>query len=143
MYSKDRGSKGSVTREDALTERNSPFRRTQLYSSALPPRVQSITVRNADLNGDASQLRQAWETWLFKEGIIDRSISEQGCESGVFGRESSTRLVFAGKDLLAGKTLRGYGLSSGSTVHVLGRLRGGAQLGKVVKGRSQVKTPNY
>ncbi|CAN0393855.1 unnamed protein product, partial [Ectocarpus sp. 13 AM-2016] len=48
------------------------------------------------------------------------------------------RLVFAGKDLQRGRPLLGYGLHAESTVHILGRLRGGAQLGKVVKGRSQV-----
>ncbi|CAM9672795.1 unnamed protein product, partial [Hapterophycus canaliculatus] len=39
------------------------------------------------------------------------------------------RLVFAGKDLQEGRPLEGYGLGHDSTVHVLGRLRGGAQLG--------------
>lgn len=53
--------------------------------------------------------------------------------------ENDVRLVFAGKDLQEGQPLQTYGLGRGSTVHVLGRLKGGAQLGKVVKGRSQVK----
>lgn len=48
------------------------------------------------------------------------------------------RFVYAGKDLQEGRPLLEYGLGKDSTVHVLGRLRGGAQLGKVVKGRSQV-----
>ncbi|KAG5192465.1 flagellar associated protein [Tribonema minus] len=48
-------------------------------------------------------------------------------------------LVFAGKCMVPDVSLEEYGLQEGSTIHVLGRLRGGAQLGKVVKGRSQVK----
>lgn len=50
------------------------------------------------------------------------------------------RLVFGGRDLEEGQPLRRYNLTRGSTVHVLGRLRGGAQLGKMVKGRSQVRS---
>lgn len=53
--------------------------------------------------------------------------------------EIDARFVFAGKDLREGQPLRRYGLGRDSTVHMLGRLRGGAQLGKVVKGRSQVR----
>ncbi|CAM9554394.1 unnamed protein product, partial [Choristocarpus tenellus] len=49
------------------------------------------------------------------------------------------RLLYAGKELVEGRPLQEYGLGEGSTIHSLGRLRGGAQLGKVVKGRSQVK----
>lgn len=55
------------------------------------------------------------------------------------GNGDDVRLIFAGKDLQQGRPLLGYGVGSDSTVHVLGRLRGGAQLGKVVKGRSQVR----
>ncbi|CAM9573625.1 unnamed protein product [Chrysoparadoxa australica] len=61
--------------------------------------------------------------------IIDRIPREWG----------ETRLIYGGKQLVANRTLADYGVTCGSTIHAVGRLRGGAQLGKVVKGRSQVK----
>lgn len=50
-----------------------------------------------------------------------------------------SRLVYSGSHLSIGRPLESYGLGEGSTLQLLGRLRGGAQLGKVVKGRSQAK----
>ncbi|CAN0492694.1 unnamed protein product, partial [Phaeothamnion confervicola] len=43
------------------------------------------------------------------------------------------------RQLEAGVPLRDYGVRPGSTLYLPGNLPGGAQLGKVVKGRSQVK----
>ncbi|CAM9769695.1 unnamed protein product, partial [Ectocarpus sp. 13 AM-2016] len=68
---------------------------------------------------------------------FDNNVGEDG--GGDATIDADIRLVFAGKDLQRGRPLLGYGLHAESTVHILGRLRGGAQLGKVVKGRSQVK----
>lgn len=115
-------------------------------------------MRDVDLStDDVSRLRRAWEA---------HTSQQQGGDSpeppGVTGRESSlverpsencatiddataaashaeVRLVFGGKDLEEGQPLRRYNITRDSTVHALGRLRGGAQLGKVVKGRSQVR----
>lgn len=119
-----------------------------------------------DLYGDdVSRLRKAWganiypgadggcgssePTWLLSDGTIanrrgtptdfDKRVGEDGGGDAV--NDVDIRLVFAGKDLQKGWPLLGYGLQADSTVHVLGRLRGGAQLGKVVKGRSQVGIP--
>eukprot|EP00903_Cladosiphon_okamuranus_P009369 g8933.t1 len=112
--------------------------------------MKSITVRDVDLStDDVSRLRQAWSTTLSQSA--DRRLSNNDAQQEGAGTDSASgevqdgnsgndvRLVFAGKDLQNGRPLLGYGVSGDSTVHVIGRLRGGAQLGKVVKGRSQVK----
>ena len=49
------------------------------------------------------------------------------------------RLVCGGRDLVCGRTLGACGVRANATVEVLLRLRGGAQLGKAVKGRSRDK----
>ncbi|CAM9728416.1 unnamed protein product, partial [Ectocarpus fasciculatus] len=125
------------------------------------PQGQCITVRDVDLCGDdVSRLRQAWGAniypgaggdcgsdeppWLSSRRTtrgtstdFDKHMAGDGGGGAI--NDADIRLVFAGKDLQKGQPLLGYGLQADSTVHVLGRLRGGAQLGKVVKGRSQVK----
>lgn len=110
--------------------------------------TQSITVQDVNLAADdVSRLRQAWDAVInpatpSEEGPKWREACPGPDTPGVMrdGRstDSDVRLVFAGKDLQEGRSLQGYGLGGESTVHVLGRLKGGAQLGKVVKGRSQV-----
>lgn len=91
---------------------------------------QSITVGDVDLSiNDVSRLREEWESSPFS--ISAPPVYDEAGHHNV-------RLVFAGKDLEAGQPLKRYGLVRGSIVQVLGRLKGGAQLGKVVKGRSQV-----
>ncbi|CAB1120728.1 unnamed protein product [Ectocarpus sp. CCAP 1310/34] len=129
-----------------------------------PADEQCITVRDVDLcTDDVSRLRQACGAsiypgadggcvssdppWLSSHRTranrrrsstdCDKNVGEDG--GGDATIDADIRLVFAGKDLQKGRPLLGYGLQADSTVHVLGRLRGGAQLGKVVKGRSQVK----
>lgn len=113
-------------------------------------KLKSITVRDVDLSiDDVSRLRQAWCATLIQAAEplpnihaqrggtctdLDEIVFQEGDNSS-----DDVRLVFAGKDLQKGRPLSGYGVGSDSTVHVLGRLRGGAQLGKVVKGRSQVR----
>ncbi|CAN0084514.1 unnamed protein product [Ectocarpus sp. 12 AP-2014] len=136
--------------------------RVQLFLAS--PQGQCITVRDVDLcTDDVSRLRQAWGAsiypgadggcvssdppWLSSQRNIanrrrsstdfDNNVGEDG--GGDATIDADIRLVFAGKDLQRGRPLLGYGLQAESTVNVLGRLRGGAQLGKVVKGRSQVK----
>lgn len=121
---------------------------------------QSLVVRDVDLSADVSQLRRTWEASSLipatafttgsrkrpssgREGSRHQTGSPGGrrrAEAGNSGTpsEQDFRLVFAGKDLLPGKPLREYGLGRDSTIHLLERLKGGAQLGKVVKGRSQV-----
>lgn len=128
-----------------------------------PTNEQCITVRDVDLcTDDVSRLRQAWgdnidpgaddgcvssdPSWLSSHRTIanrrrsstdfDKHVGGDGGGDAII--DAGIRLVFAGKDLQRGRPLLGYGLQADSTVHVLGRLRGGAQLGKVVKGRSQV-----
>lgn len=116
-------------------------------SLAVLDKWQSITVQDVDLSiDDVSRLREAWQTTLFQPGgSVDNSGSDDVTRRNSIGspkldgRESDVRLVFAGKDLEKGQPLRRYGLSRNSTVHILGRVKGGAQLGKVVKGRSQVR----
>lgn len=113
-------------------------------------------MRDVDLStDDVSRLRQAWCATLDPAAAAPRGSSEPlsnddvqrngactGSDTNVLqdwdNSGDDVRLVFAGKDLQKGRPLLGYGVGSDSTVHVLGRLRGGAQLGKVVKGRSQV-----
>lgn len=107
-------------------------------------------MRDVDLStDDVSRLRQAWCATL-SQAAEPLSNSDAQREGTCIGLDSvalqdgdnsgdDVRLVFAGKDLQKGRPLSGYGIGSDSTVHVLGRLRGGAQLGKVVKGRSQVR----
>lgn len=112
-------------------------------------RRQSIAVRDVDLSvDDVSRLRRAWETSansggcdVDKSRVYTRGDILSGGDLGDAGETHSpdVRLVYAGKDLEKGQPLQRYGLRPDSTVHVLGRLRGGAQLGKVVKGRSQVR----
>ena len=58
-------------------------------------------------------------------------------ESGVPAEEQ--RLVCGGRDLVCGRTLGACGVRADATVEVQLRLRGGAQLGKAVKGRSRDK----
>lgn len=123
--------------------------------------LQSVTAADIDLSRDVSQLRQAWEASV-KSGVASRrNVTENGIREvansavamlapaeslarrlaageGVPSGEDDGRFVFAGKDLLPGESLSEYGIGRDSTIHMLGRLRGGAQLGKVVKGRSQV-----
>ncbi|CAM9440632.1 unnamed protein product [Ectocarpus sp. 8 AP-2014] len=136
--------------------------RVQLFLAS--PQGQCIAVRDVDLcTDDVSRLRQAWRgniypgadggcvssdpPWLSSHRTIAnrrRSSTDFDKHAGEYGGgdaiiDADIRLVFAGKDLQRGRPLLGYGLQADSTVHVLGRLRGGAQLGKVVKGRSQVK----
>lgn len=120
--------------------------------------TQSITVQNVNLAADdVSRLRQAWDAAINSatqgsDGSSKEPPSADGpkrreqCPSSDtiaiqdgISNDSDVRLVFAGKDLQEGRSLQGYGLRGESTVHVLGRLKGGAQLGKVVKGRSQVQ----
>lgn len=117
---------------------------------------QSITVQDVNLaTDDVSRLRQAWDAAInpvidSSGGSTEKPSSDGDPETRATCAGSATivmqksigdgiRLVFAGKDLQEGRPLLGYGLGGESTVHVLGRLRGGAQLGKVVKGRSQVR----
>lgn len=118
--------------------------------------AQSLTVQDVDLSADdVSRLRQAWaaSTNQASRGSSESPSNGDGerRETGACTGSGTTfavndysdngddlRLVYGGKDLQEGRPLSGYGLSRDSTVHVLGRLRGGAQLGKVVKGRSQV-----
>lgn len=119
-------------------------------------KIQSITVGDVDLStDDVSRLRQAWCATLdpasarcgSSEPLSNNDARRGGVSTGssiIALRDGDNsgddvRLVFAGKDLQEGRPLLGYGVGSDSTVHVLGRLRGGAQLGKVVKGRSQVR----
>lgn len=112
---------------------------------------QPIVVRDVDFSADVSQLRRAWEAPLTPVGVGNRldllsrtrECGETAVGGGSNGSVQDFRLVFAGKDLVAGEPLREYGLGQGSTIHMLGRLRGGAQLGKVVKGRSQVMVGWY
>lgn len=116
---------------------------------------QSITVRDVNLLADdVSRLRQAWiasnipvfrgpsESPPNGDGVMSETGTCTASGATVLfdesGNSDDVRLVFAGKDLQEGRPLLEYGLGRDSTVHVLGRLRGGAQLGKVVKGRSQV-----
>lgn len=115
-------------------------------------RHQSITVRDVDLSiDDVSQLRQALGKVAGNlsndAGVKSSSPDSHGAGGGVDDgnalAEDDVRLVFAGKDLQEGQPLRRYGIGRESTVHALGRLRGGAQLGKVVKGRSQVRRSTY
>lgn len=108
-------------------------------------------MRDVDLSADVSQLRRAWEAPLTPSGAGDRLRllpETEHCraaagDGGSNGSAEDIRLVFAGKDLVPGQPLREYGLDRDSTIHMLGRLRGGAQLGKVVKGRSQVMVERY
>lgn len=110
-------------------------------------RHQSITVQDVDLSiDDVSQLRQALgkaagnlSTDAGVKSSPDSHSARGGVDDGNALAEDDVRLVFAGKDLQEGQPLRRYGIGRESTVHALGRLRGGAQLGKVVKGRSQVR----
>jgi Sperm tail/Ubiquitin family len=69
----------------------------------------------------------------------DVRVLQQKLQQNVKFNVQLVRLGFAAKQLTAGNTLNAYGIVEGSSVQLLGRLRGGAQLGKVVKGRSQVK----
>lgn len=111
---------------------------------------QSITVRDVDISvDDVTRLRQA--LGKVEQGNLDTTAVVESSSDSHSAREGSSavvddndfaedvRLVFAGKDLREGQPLRRYGIGPESTVHALGRLRGGAQLGKVVKGRSQVR----
>ena len=113
---------------------------------------QVITVRDVDLStDDVSRLRQAWEAHASQQGESSRPADTSGREHNLVSRPAAdcgtstsddlldVRLVFGGKDLQQGRPLRRYNITRDSTVHVVGRLRGGAQLGKVVKGRSQVR----
>lgn len=150
--------------KDELNHDNKPslLSATPNYAAAvcgvLRSKMKSITVRDVDLSTeDVSRLRQAWCAALnpataarcgFSEPLLsnidtqregarigsDTIVLQDGDNNG-----DDVRLVFAGKDLQKGRPLLGYGVGNDSTVHVLGRLRGGAQLGKVVKGRSQVR----
>eukprot|EP00904_Undaria_pinnatifida_P001782 jgi/Undpi1/11604/HiC_scaffold_30.g13899.m1 len=123
---------------------------TQLFLAS--PKGQVITVRDVDLStDDVSRLRQAWEAHASQQGESSRPADTSGREHNLVSRPAAdcgtstsddlldVRLVFGGKDLQQGRPLRRYNITRDSTVHVVGRLRGGAQLGKVVKGRSQVK----
>lgn len=110
-------------------------------------------MRDVDLSSDdVSRLRRAWEAHTNQRQSDDCFESPDGIgrESHLVERssekcvptaasDSEVRLVFGGKDLEEGQPLRRYNITRDSTVHALGRLRGGAQLGKVVKGRSQVR----
>lgn len=92
--------------------------------------VQVFTVENVDLDGDWMQLWQGWQSWGKERGLqVDLPSVIEKMDLRMCG----TSLEIDGR-----KTLREYGLRSFSTVYILGRLRGGAQLGKAVKGRSQV-----
>lgn len=116
-------------------------------------------MRDVDLStDDVSRLRRAWEAHASQQQGGDspeppdvtgreRSLVERPSENcatidddaTAAASHSEVRLVFGGKDLEEGQPLRRYNITRDSTVHALGRLRGGAQLGKVVKGRSQVR----
>lgn len=109
-------------------------------------------MRDVDISvDDVSQLRQALgrvagnlSTNTGVKSPSPGSHSARGSvDDGSALTEDDVRLVFAGKDLHEGQPLRQYGIGRESTVHALGRLRGGAQLGKVVKGRSQVRCSKY
>ena len=101
-------------------------------------------MRDVDLSTqDVSRLRRAWETHSFSSSpaAFDTNTNDLQSVGGVIKDvlDDNVRFIFAGRDLEDGQPLDRYGLGAGSTVQVLGRLKGGAQLGKVVKGRSQVR----
>lgn len=143
----------------ALIIQGAAFKEMKAGSSvALPTtfdvaKSQIITVRNVDLStDDVTRLRRAWVAHASQQGESsalpdtttgrENNLVERPAEVGDTSTSSDlldVRLVFGGKDLQEGKPLRSYNIARDSTVHVHGRLRGGAQLGKVVKGRSQVR----